>query len=465
MCGRLFQEHASRPADWILVMLLVELVIRNARLVLPEGIVRGELAIDKGKICEIASGGLRKADREIDAKDKIVIPGAIDAHAHIYDPRYVQREDFTAGTAAAAAGGVTSLIVMPLDTPMLTPKALKGLIKIGEKKSLIDFALHAGNMTADSIGNVSSIGSLGIKSFKAFTCAPYGLEEDALKALMLAIKKINGTVFIHAEDDKILRKKTEELLKNGRRDPLAHVESRPSKAEEKAVKKVIELAEKTGCNLHLAHITTRQGAELVENAKAKRIQLTAETCPHFLLFTKEDMLKKGPYLKVNPAPKTSEDCAALWEALAKGTIDILTSDHAPGTKKEKEVGWKDIWAAQIGIPGVETLLPLALSEGVAKGRLTLERLVDALCTRPAQIFGLYPRKGVIREGSDADLVFVDLKKETTITAEKLHYKVGWTPYEGKKIRGAPVITISRGVIVAQDGEVIGKPGRGQFLGV
>jgi len=445
------------------VIPLVELIIRNARLVLPEGIVRGELAVDKGQICEIAAGGLQKADREINAKNKIVMPGVIDAHAHLYDPLYVHREDFGTGTAAAAAGGVTSVIAMPLDTPMLTPKTLKKIIRLGKKMGLIDFALHAGNMTTDSIENIPSISLLGVKSFKAFTCSPYGLGEDALEELMLVIKKINGIAFIHAEDDKILREKTEEILKEGRRDPLAHIESRPSEAEEKAVKKVIELAEKTGCKVHLAHITTRQGVGLVEDAKAKRIQLTAETCPHYLLFTKEDMLKQGPYLKMNPTLRMKEDCTALWDALAKGTIDILTTDHAPGTKDEKEAGWKDIWAAQIGIPGVETLLPLALSEGVAKGRLTLERLVDSLCTRPAQIFGLYPRKGVIRKGSDADLVIIDLKKETTITAEKLHYKVNWTPYEGKKIKGMPVMTLSRGVVVAQDGEVIGKPGHGQFL--
>ncbi|MEM2908408.1 MAG: amidohydrolase family protein, partial [Candidatus Hadarchaeales archaeon] len=137
--------------------------------------------------------------------------------------------------------------------------------------------------------------------------------------------------------------------------------------------------------------------------------------------------------------------------------------HAPGTRAEKEVGWKDIWAAQTGVPGIETMLPLMLSEGFARGRLTLERLVDALCTRPAKIFGLYPRKGIIREGSDADLVIVDLKKEVTIRAEKLHYKVGWTPYEGMKVKGAPVMTISRGVVIVEDGEVQAKPGRGLFL--
>ncbi|TKJ26685.1 MAG: hypothetical protein CEE41_01630 [Hadesarchaea archaeon B3_Hades] len=442
---------------------MVDLVIRNARLTLPEGIIRGELAVEKGRISEIATSGLPKADREIDAKEKIVMPGVIDTHVHFYDRHYLHREDFQNGSAAAAAGGVTSVIIMPLDTPMLMPRTIKTIIKLGQNESLIDFALHAGNMTAESIKNIPNITSLGIKSFKAFTCAPYGIKDRKMEELMTAIKNVDGIIFVHAEDDKVLQEQTERLLKEGRKDPLAHTESRPNEAEEKAVEKVIKLTQRTGCKLHLAHITTRQGAELVKKAKYKRVPLTAETSPHYLFFTQEDMKRLGPYLKVNPALKTNEDRTALWEALAKGVIDIVATDHAPGTKEEKEIGWKNIWTAQIGIPGVETLLPLMLGEGVAKGRLTLERMIDVLCTKPAQTFGLYPRKGVIREGSDADLVFVDLKKEVTITAERLHYKVGWTPYEGVGVKGAPVTTISRGIIVAEDGDVVGKPGHGQFL--
>lgn len=430
---------------------------------MPEGIVRGEVAINEGRISEIAASGLPKGDREINANEKIVMPGAIDAHAHLYDRRYLPREDFQNGSTAAAAGGVTSVILMPLDTPMLTPGVIKNVIKLGQMESVIDFALHAGNMTADAIKDVPKIVSLGVKSFKAFTCTPYYLQDAVMEELMTVTKNVDSVAFVHAEDDKILRERTEQLIKEGRKDPLAHAESRPNEAEEKAVKKVIKLTERTGCNLHLAHITTRQGVEQVEKARKKRISVTSETCPHYLLFTRDDMQRLGPYLKVNPAPRTSEDCAAIWDALAKGVIDIVTTDHAPGTKAEKEAGWDNIWSAQVGIPGIETLLSLMLSEGVAKGRLTLERLVDALCTKPAQIFGLYPRKGVIREGSDADLVLVDLKKEMTLRAENLHYKVGWTPYEGMMVKGVPVMTISRGVVVAEGGNVIGTPKHGQFL--
>ncbi len=442
---------------------LADLVVRNARLVLPEGVVRGNLSIEGGRIANISKAEPPKSERDIDVKGKLVMPGVIDAHVHFHDPSYTHREDFENGSRAAAAGGVTCVVVMPLDTPMLSPRDLGGAINEGEKKSLIDFALHAGNMTPEAVGYIKADVELGVRTFKLFTCAPYGVDDSTLLRLMRSVDEAGAISFIHAEDNEILRMRMEELREARRKDPLAHAESRPNEAEEKAVKRVLEHARKIDCRLHLAHITTRQGAGLVEGAKEEGVRVTAETCPHYLLFRKEDMREKGPYLRVNPALKSKADVLALWEALARGAIDILTTDHAPGTKEEKEVGWENIWKAQIGIPGVETFLPLMLSEGLARGRLTLERLVDALSTRPARIFGLYPRKGIIRVGSDADLVVVDIKSRARIEAERLHYKVGWTPYEGMKVEGAPVMTISRGVVIAEEGEVSGEPGRGRFL--
>ena len=230
------------------------------------------------------------------------------------------------------------MIVMSFGIPMSTSRAMKKTIEVVERESLIDFALHAGNMTASSIKEVPKLTSLGIKSFKASTCAPHHLEDGVLKELMVAVKSTNGIAFVHAEDGKVLLEQRKRLLKEGRKDPLAHVEWRPSEAEERAVKRVIELAKRTGCSLHLAHLTTRQAVELVAKAKEERVPVTSETCPHYLLFTKDDMQRFGPYLKVNPALKTGEDCAALWGALASGVIDTVATDHAPGTKEEKEIG-------------------------------------------------------------------------------------------------------------------------------
>ncbi len=442
---------------------MVDIVIRDARLVLPKGIVRGSLAVEGKRIVKIAKTGIPKGEREIDAKGKILIPGVIDAHAHIYDPKYLYREDFHHGTIAAAAGGVTCVIAMPLDTPMLMPEEVKKTIMVGERESLIDFALHCGNMTTEGIKHIPEVAALGVKSFKAFTCAPYHLYGASIERMMRVAKEVKGITFIHAEDDEVLWAQAQRLRTDERKDPLAHVEAHPNSAEAKAVERAISYARQTGCHLHLAHITTREGAKLVAGAKAKRANISAEVCPHHLIFTKDDVRKLGPYLRFNPPPRSKQDIAALWPALAKGTLDIVASDHAPGTRKEKEIGWKNIWNAQIGIPEIETMLPLMFSEGFVKRRISLKRLVDAMCTSPAKIFGLYPRKGVIQIGSDADLVLIDPKKQTTIKEKKLHYKVGWTPYEGRKIKGMLTLTISRGTVIVENGEVTDKASRGKFF--
>ena len=440
---------------------MAELVIRNARLVLREGVIHGELSVDEGCISEISVGPLPKGEREIDAGNKIVIPGVVDAHAHIYDPKHPRRESFLSGSMLAAAGGVTSLFTVFPGIP--EPKSIRKMIRIGKKNSIVDFALHAGNITPDALAQIPALGALGACSFGISTLLPYAQNDEGLRELMRAIKDVAGIASVHAEDAEIIEKNFERLRSEGRKDILAHAESSPNESEEKAVKRVCRLAEEVDCQLNLTHITTRQSVKFVAEAKRKRAGVTAQTCPHYLVFTKEAMLSRGPYLKVSPALRSSEDCAALWDGLARGDIDIVASDHAPRLRRGKEIGWKDIWKAQSGIPGIGTMVRLMLSEGVMKGRLALERLVDAMCTRPAQIFGLYPRKGVISVGSEADLVLIDLEKRERISAEKLSPTVGWTPYEGMEVKGVPTMTISRGEIIAEDGVAIGKRGRGKFL--
>ncbi|MEM3401682.1 MAG: dihydroorotase [Candidatus Hadarchaeales archaeon] len=436
-----------------------DLVIRNGKMIVKGKLVSGEIAIDDGIIRRIAVSGVEKGDVEINAHGRYILPGAIDVHAHIFDRRFQHRESFDSGTMAAAAGGVTTVIIMPLDTPVLTVSEVKKLIELGEKNSLIDFAIHAGNMTAEAIREVKKLVSVGVASFKTFTCSPYLLEKGEIERLMDEIKKANGILFVHAEDEDELRRGLERV--RGRKDPLAHHEARTVRAEVKAVKEVIRMSRYHRCKTHFAHITSAEACEVIK--KGKRKIITAETCTHYLIFTREDVKTHGPYLRVNPSIKTKKDRAALWRALSEGTLDLVATDHAPGTVDEKEVGWDDIWKAQIGIPGVENLLPLMLEEGVCKKRISLRRLIECLSIAPAKIFGLYPRKGALLEGSDADLVIVDLKKKTKITADKLHYKVGWTPYAGLRSVAPPEYTISRGEVVSAGGEIIGRVGRGKFL--
>ena len=214
-------------------------------------------------------------------------------------------------------------------------------------------------------------------------------------------------------------------------------------------------------HLHISHISTAQAVSLVRKAKRKRVNVTVETCPHYLTFTGKDMKKLGPYLKMNPSLKTVHDLEALWKGLQDGTVDLVTSEHAPGERSEKEVGWKDIWKAWAGVPTIETMLPVLLSEGVNRGQISMARLQKVTSENPARVFGLYPKKGTIRKGSDADLVIVDLKAKRKVRDSDLHYKVGWTPYEGWRLQGWPKMTMRRGSVVFEEGQILAKPGEAQ----
>jgi dihydroorotase-like cyclic amidohydrolase len=202
---------------------------------------------------------------------------------------------------------------------------------------------------------------------------------------------------------------------------------------------------------------------LITSAKREKVNVTAETCPHYLSLTRADVLKLGPYLKMNPPLKTEADVLALWRGLSNGTVDMITSEHAPGEADEKEVGWENIWDAWGGIPTIETMLPIVLSEGVNKDRITIGKATRALSENPAKRFGLYPKKGHIAVGADGDFVIVDLSMEKKVKASDLHYKVGWTPYEGWVLKGWPTVTIVRGQVVAKEGQILAKKGSAQFV--
>jgi len=441
-------------------------VLKNCKIITSEAIIEGDILIKNGKILKIKKSISSQSfdfDEIIDVKGNIVLPSPIDAHAHIYDPAYLHHEDFQTGTISAAFGGITTVIEMVLQTPVDSIKAIKEKIEIGEKNSFIDFSFHAGMMNEKNLENMDEIIKLGVKSFKTFMCKPYYVSDETLFKLLLKASSLNALINVHAEDESIIENNTLRLLEKGRKDPLAHNESRPNEAEAIAIQKAIGLAKKAQARLHISHMSTSEGASLIKKAKSEGIKVTAETCPHYLVFTKEDVVKKGPYLKMNPPLKSNKDKEALWKGLKNGYIDIVTSEHAPGTKEEKEKGWNNIWDAWGGIPSIETMLPILISEGVNKDRISFFDLYRILCLNPAKIFGLYPIKGSLSEGSDADLVVIDRKLEKKIKSDNLHYKVGWNPYEGMVLKGWPIITIVRGEIIVKDNELFQKPGYGKFV--
>lgn len=437
--------------------------MENARIIVKRQLIRANILIKDGKIESISSRRFTDVDQKLDAKEKVVFPGLIDGHAHLHDPAFTNREDFTHGSSAALAGGVTTVVEMVLSTPVDTPERVKAKIEEGERSSLIDFSLHAGMMNLNNLPNIESIAALGVRSFKTFTCKPYFVDDHALMSLMRATSAHHSILNVHAEDEQTANTNLEKLTFEGRKDPMAHCEWKPNVAEELAIKKVVESARSIGARVHISHISTNEGVTIVRTAKRKGVKVTAETCPHYLTFTRKDMKKLGPYLKMNPSLKGPRDVQSLWSGLRDGSVDMVTSEHAPGTREEKEVGWTDIWRAWGGVPSVETMLAVMLSEGVNKGRLGLAAVQRICCENPAKIFGVYPRKGIIEKGSDANLVIVDLKMKRKIRAEELHYKVGWTPYEGWTMKGWPVLTIHSGRVVYQDGQLMGKAGDAQFL--
>jgi allantoinase len=442
---------------------LQSVLIENGRILRQERIAKADVFIENGKIESIGVRKDTRVDRRINAKGRLILPGLVDGHAHLHDPAFTNREDFTTGTAAAAAGGITTVIEMVLTTPVDSPGKVKAKVELGRRRSLIDFSLHAGMMNLRNLSNIAAIAALGVRSFKTFTCKPYYADDHTLMSLMRETSMQDSILNVHAEDERIGNENFDRLTSDGRKDPMAHTEWKPNVAEERAVRKTVEFSRQLKARLHISHMSTREGINIVRRNKRLRVRVTAETCPHYLTFTRQDMRKQGPYLKMNPSLKGPRDVLALWRGLRDGTIDIVTSEHAPGERAEKEVGWTDIWKAWGGVPAIETMLPVMLSEGVNKKRISLATLQRICCETPAKIFGLFPRKGTLQKGADADLVIIDLKIKRKVRAEDLHYKVGWTPYEGFTLKGWPILTMLRGEILCEDEQVIGKPGASNFL--
>ncbi|UCH02268.1 MAG: allantoinase AllB [Candidatus Bathyarchaeota archaeon] len=453
----------------------IDLVIKNGKLVTSNGIFEAGLGVNEGKIIIIAKeANLPKADRSIDANGNLVLPGLIDAHVHFREPGKIIREDFETGTKAAAAGGVTTIFEMPISTPCVSNSDILERKKtIVKKKSLIDFGLYAGAgmHNIDKITELATAGAIGFKTF--MHAPPKGREIEYEGAYttndgsLLEIFETTGSTglisSIHAENNAIINILTNKLKRIGRKDALAHPESRPNFVEAEAISKVITLAKAAGVHLHIAHLSTSEGLHLIARAKASGQEVTTETCPHYLVLNTKAMKKLGPLAKINPPLRSKKDMEELWIGLNNRTIDIIASDHAPYTKEEKESGRNDIWKAPSGTPAIETMLPLLLHK-VNEGKLFLDTLIKDTSERVAKIFRVYPKKGIIQVGSDADFVIVNLNLIKNIDREKMYSKArDLIPYDGWKIKGWPIMTIVRGEIIMKEEAIFGKPGYGDFI--
>lgn len=442
----------------------VDIVIKNGLMVLPSGITQGSLVIDDGKIIGILKSGEPKADRVIDATGKVVLPGMVDMHVHLRDPGFPEREDFESGTRAAAAGGVTTVIDMPNTLPAtVTLKAFNEKKAIADGKSIVDFAFigGAGEVPHSDMVDLANAGATAFKSFLIARFKELAASDYTLYKHMQLLAELDRPLLVHAENGDLVDKFMEEAVASGRTDPMAHCDFRPDIAEIEAVMRCITLSAQTDCHLHICHISSGGTVDILEWAQSIDQLVTGETSTNYLLFTKEAMNERGPYAKVDPPLRSKDDQLRLWEGLNDGTIDVLASDHAPYTKEEKEKGFDNIYDAPSGGVVIETSLPLML-DAVNKDMIGLERLVEVFSTNPAMMNGLYPMKGDLMLGSDADIVIADMNMPFHIKGENLKTIQKITPYEGMKGTGMPIMTLVRGQVVYEDGQVIGKPGYGIF---
>ncbi len=457
-------------------MAVFDLIIRNAKLLQGnKEFVESDFCISEGKISKIQKDTRGfQAGRAIDAKGNIVLPGLIDPHVHFRDPGLTHKEDFLSGTRGAAAGGVTTVFDMPTTQPVVTTGVqFKEKIMVVRNKALVNYGL-LGAAGVENLGDIEGLAEAGAIAFKTYMVSPpperikeyagsYVVNPGQLYRIMKKTAATGLVHCIHAESDSTVNCLTEQMHSEGRKDPMAHYDSRPNFTEAEAVYDVLLLSEALGAKTHLVHVSTGEAADLVASAKQKGVNVSAETCPHYILFTKEILNEKGPYAKYNPPARNSDDPAKLLNALSNGVISMISTDHAPHTKEEKEKGLEDIFKAPPGTPGVETRLPLALKMA-RDGRLKLEDIPKLTSEAAARRFGLYPRKGCIAEGSDADVTIVDYNEEWQIKASELQTKAWETVlYDGMTVRGRVKYVIVGGEVAFEQGVGFGRPGMGSLI--
>ena len=439
---------------------ILDTVILGAEVVTGNRRLRATVGIRGGKVAVLADPAFTLSAREvIDATGMVVIPGIIDAHVHIREPGFTHKEGFETATMAAVAGGVTTIMAMPTtNPPTLTPKDFEEKIRLAEGKAYVNYALQAA--VGEDLSTIEELAKLGAISFELFLAErpPALLIKDngVLRTALARVAEVGAVAAVSPGDDGIVRVAMERLQALGRSDPRAWAESRPPCAEALGVARICLIARHLGVPVHVRDITTREAVEVLRAARARYNGVSAETSPHALLLSEDELERQGAYAKVGPPLRAGSDLESVWGGLLDGTIDIVATDHAPHLPAEKEAGRTNIWNAPGGFPGLQTFLPLMLGE-VAKGRFSLADVVRCCSERPARLFGLYPRKGALDPGSDADLVIVDLGRTLTIRNEDQLSKARVTPFAGWTVVGAPTLTMLGGQTIMRDGKVLGRP--------
>ncbi|TMC43918.1 MAG: allantoinase AllB [Chloroflexi bacterium] len=448
-----------------------DLAIRGA-IVVSDGAYARDILIHDGRISALVEAGAASAQREIDARGLLALPGVVDAHVHFNEPGREDWEGWSSGSRAAAAGGTTTVLDMPLNSipPVLDGTSFDMKKAAAENGSIVDFGLWGGLVDADP-GSLRELGERGAVGVKAFLCdsgvAEFpALQEQDLVPALRAAAQAGLVVALHCEDDALVREATARVRGEERHDAAAWVRSRPPLVEVRAVAAACAAAREAGARIHIVHVSAMEALGAIGAARDMGTDVTAETCPHYLTFDQDDLARQGAALKCAPPIRDARNRAGLWRALMQGKIDFVASDHSPCPADLKESA--DMFAAWGGIAGAQSLLSAVFSgvathaEGTLDVRKVAGFVVWRLAARPAKRFGLWPRKGAIAQGSDADIVLFDPEREWKLDGEGSRTR-GIDPYVGRSFRGKVVRTLVGGRTVYNERETVTNPARGRFI--
>jgi len=444
-----------------------DLYLRNGRIVTESGTFHGGVAARDGKISHIVHGDVPfEATRTIDLAGKVLLPGIIDAHTHFSEPGR-DFEGYRTGSMAAAAGGVTTVFDMPLnDLPPTTDReTITRKRAMAEGKSVIDYAFWGG-LINNNLDKLEELNDEGVVAFKAFmrTVADFPrIDDDLMFAGLKKIAAFDNMLGVHAENEFVTSFLRDKLKAEGRLDRRAWNESRPPEQEVEAISRAIFWAKATGARLYICHISIAEAVDVVKRARQEGFRITGETCAHYLFFDVEDYVGVGPRLRAAPPIRSAQDAEALWAAVLRGDVDVISSDHSPFPPQRYEQGLNNVWEGGGGVMGLQSMLPAVITAGVHQRKMPWELVARLMSSNPARIFGVYPQKGALLPGSDADFTVIDADREWTLSEADLFYRYKMSPYVGRKFKGAVTQTVVRGKIVFSDGKIVAEPGHGRLV--
>ncbi|MEM3684450.1 MAG: dihydropyrimidinase [Conexivisphaerales archaeon] len=452
---------------------MTSLLVKNAKVVTSTDMFDADVLSEDGIITSISrSIDPNKAEIKIDAAGKLLFPGGIDGHTHFEMPFMgtTTADDFYSGTVSAAAGGITTIIDFAVQQKgELLSEAVKNWHEKAGKKAVVDYSFHVifRDVNERTLNEVKDVITSGITSFKVFTTyrkEGLMLEDGEIMEVMKTVSSNGGLLAVHAENNGIAERNIASFMREGKKEAIYHALSKPQIVEAEAVQRMLTLAAHTKARMYIVHLSSRPGRELIRDGMLKGLQVFAETCPHYLVF--DDSVYRRSDAKnyvMSPPIKGKEDREALWEGIKQGDVKTVASDHADFTSEQKSLGNEDFTKIPNGVPGTEVIIPILFTEGYRRARISLHRFVEVTSTNAAKAYNLYPRKGTISVGSDADFYILDPEKKVRLTADTLHARIDYSIYDDFVTEGYPVVTVSRGEVIFQDGQFIGKAGRGNFL--